>query len=70
MDKTKESLHSFHVLLGQYDCLHVVASVAVVEAGEKGAEEGTRSREDQRVRHEWFLSTFHMHGHVKVDQRN
>ena len=70
MEKMKKTTHRFLVLLSQDDCLPAVASVAVVEAGEKGGEKGARRREEQGVRQEWFSTPFHEQSHIKVDQWN
>ena len=68
MESIQKTNDSVHLLFCQDDRLLAVAPVAVVEAGEKPAQEGTCLEENQGARQECLTVTFHVEGHIKFNR--
>ena len=68
MESVQKTNDVVHLLFRQDNRLSAVAPVAVVEAGDKPAQEGTCLEENQGARQEWFTVTFHVEGHIKFNR--
>ena len=68
MESVQKTNDRVHLLFRQDNRLSAVAPVAVVDAGEKPAQEGTSLEEKQGARQEWFTVTFHVQSHIKLNQ--
>ena len=67
MELVQKKNHSVALLFCKDDHLPAAAPIAVVEAGDDPAQEGTCLEENQGARQEWFAITFHVQSHIKIN---